>query len=84
MNFAAINLANNHALDQGEKGLKTTQKLLEEIGIQNIGSGSNEQEAWTPKIIEKNGIKVAFIGASYAAYNDDGTQMSPMIARMQH
>lgn len=84
MNFSVINLANNHALDQGEHGLTITQKLLESLGIQHIGTGKNTEEAWEPKIIEKNGIKIAFIGASYAAYNDNGTQMNPMVARMQH
>lgn len=84
MNFWIINLANNHALDQGEQGLKTTQTLLREIGIEQVGTGKNSEEAWTAKIIEKNGIKIAFLGASYASYNDDGTQISPMIARMQN
>jgi len=83
MNFRVINLANNHALDQGEVGLQTTQKILEAMNITHIGTGTTQEEAWTPKIIEKNGIKIAFIGASYAAYNDDGTRESDMIARMQ-
>lgn len=49
----------------------------------SIGTGKNLEEAWTPKIIEKNGIKIAFIGASYASVNDDGGTMNPFIARMQ-
>jgi len=83
MNFSVINLANNHALDQGEAGLTTTQKMLESMNITHIGTGTTQEEAWTPKIIEKNDIKIAFIGASYASYNDDGTRESTMIARMQ-
>jgi poly-gamma-glutamate synthesis protein (capsule biosynthesis protein) len=39
MNFAALNLANNHSMDQGEEGLSTTQKLLSEIGIKAFGAG---------------------------------------------
>lgn len=83
MNFEIMNLANNHALDQGESWLRTTEKLLNVIGITSIGTGMNLEEAWTPKIIEKNGIKIAFIGASYASINDDGSTMNPFVARMQ-
>lgn len=83
MKFAIINLANNHALDQGESWLRTTEKLLNEIGIKSIGTGINLEEAWTQKIIEKNSIKIAFVGASYASANDDWSTLNEFIARMQ-
>jgi len=81
--FGVINLANNHALDQGAEWLKKTEKILEEQTVIHIGTGQDLEEAWTPKIIEKNGIKIAFIGASYTSFNDDGSKQSPLIARMQ-
>lgn len=81
--FEILNLANNHALDQWNEGLTITQKLLKKIGIQNIGVGEKKDEAWEPKIIEKNNIKIAFIWASYTSYNDDGTRVSERVARMQ-
>ncbi len=37
-----------------------------------FGAGVDHEDAWQPKILEKNGIKIALIGASYAAYNDNG------------
>jgi poly-gamma-glutamate capsule biosynthesis protein CapA/YwtB (metallophosphatase superfamily) len=80
--FRILSLANNHALDQGDAGLKTTQDLLWEIGITQVGTGIDKNEAWEPKIIEKNGIKMAFIGASYSSYNDDGSKTSPFIANV--
>lgn len=83
VNFAVLNLANNHALDQGDAGLATTQELLTDIGIYYVGTWATFEEAWQPKIIERNGIKIAFIGASYAAYNDNGAGNNPKIARMQ-
>ena len=81
--FRMINLANNHALDQEVEGLEITKVLLREIGVEFTGVGQNKEEAWEPKIIEHNGIKIAFIGASYASYNDNGSRTSPYIARMQ-
>lgn len=81
--FGIVNLANNHALDQGETGLTITRNLLQTIGAKQVGTGSTTEEAWKPTIIEKNGIKIAFIGASYTSYNDDGTRVSTMVARMQ-
>ena len=66
MNFSVVSLANNHMLDMGQKGLLNTLKVLTENKIQYIGAGENNEKAHEPKIIEKNGIKIAFL-----AYNDD-------------
>jgi len=49
-----------------------------------VGTGNTLDEAWEPTIIEKNGIKIAFIGACYTSYNDDGVRLNPMVARMQN
>jgi len=65
MNLSVVSLANNHMLDFGQKGLLNTLKILDENKIQYIGAGQNYQEAHQYKILEKNGIKVAFL-----AYND--------------
>jgi poly-gamma-glutamate synthesis protein (capsule biosynthesis protein) len=83
VNFSALSLANNHILDQGKEGVMTTLKLLSELGIKTFGAGKNIDEAWQPQIVEQNGIKIAFIGASYAAYNDNGQGLYEGVARMQ-
>ncbi len=72
VNFAAVSLANNHILDQEKEGITTTLQLLSAIGIKPFGAGETSSEAWQPQIIERDGIKIALIGASYAAYNDNG------------
>ncbi|HEY5556695.1 CapA family protein [Acetobacterium sp.] len=58
LNVSLINLANNHILDQGEQGLKSTLDLLNQHKIPYIGVGKNLSEASTPCIIERDGIKI--------------------------
>ncbi|MGB9847833.1 MAG: CapA family protein [Minisyncoccia bacterium] len=65
LNFSIFSLANNHIFNFGEKGLLTTMNLLNKAQILAVGAGSNENEAYDFKIIERNGIKFAFL-----AYND--------------
>ena len=65
INFSVVSLANNHMLDFGQKGLLNTLKILDENKIQYVGVGQNYQGAHQYKILEKNGIKFAFL-----AYND--------------
>lgn len=79
-NFAVLNLANNHSLDQGVLGLEYTQKYLTDHGILYTGVGADQDAAWEPRVVEKNGIKIAFIGASYTAYNDGGVRPSSLVA----
>jgi poly-gamma-glutamate capsule biosynthesis protein CapA/YwtB (metallophosphatase superfamily) len=53
-----LTLANNHILDQGEHGLYSTIKVLEENDIDYMGAGSNLNEAAQPYIWERDGIRV--------------------------
>lgn len=126
--FKILNLANNHALDQGAKGLEYTIKYLEKNGIKHIGASgcqtktdstvddrlegnagsgdTSEQlfksnpdytipqnfppaesncfnEAWQPAMIEANGIKICFLGTSYASVNDGGKAINNHVARIE-
>jgi poly-gamma-glutamate synthesis protein (capsule biosynthesis protein) len=62
--FDAVNLANNHILDQGVEGLVDTLAYLKEYGIAHAGAGMNQDEAYTPAYLERKGIKIAFLGFS--------------------
>lgn len=82
-NFKVLNLANNHALDQRLPGLRYTQKILKERGITYLGVGENLEEAWQPKVIDIKGVRIGFIGASYASVNDGGVSRNNYVARIE-
>lgn len=82
-NFKIVTLANNHALDQGIAGLRHTQSFLQGRGIEHVGVGENLAEAWSPKIVTANGIRIGFVGASYASINDGGVATNPYVARIE-
>lgn len=82
-NFKVLNLANNHALDQGVAGLRYTRELLAGQGLAYLGVGESLDEAWRPHLIEVNGIKIGFIGASYASVNDGGVTRNEYVARIE-
>ncbi|NOQ22422.1 MAG: hypothetical protein GQ565_07215 [Candidatus Aegiribacteria sp.] len=58
--FDAVCLANNHIMDQGEDGLRSTINVCDEAGLEIVGAGENLQEARQPLIIERNGVRVGF------------------------
>ena len=82
-NFLALNLANNHSLDQGEEGLQYTINFLDKLNIKHTGTGTTLNEAWQPAIVEKNGLRIAFLGASYASTNDGGKINNQFVARIE-
>ena len=53
-----LGLANNHAYDQGLKGLQSTMDTLTQAGIAYSGAGSNVNEAKKPYIFTKDGIRL--------------------------
>ena len=81
--FKILNLANNHALDRGPAGLRRTARLLDENAIQHVGAGSDLDQAWQPAIIYANGLRIAFVGASYASLNDFGATRNSFVARIE-
>lgn len=82
-NFKIVNLANNHALDQGLAGLENTMRVLSEQGIVYLGVGDNKQQAWQPKIVTVNGVRIGFLGASYASTNDGDGKRNDYVARIE-
>jgi len=82
--FKILHLANNHALDQGEKGLFYTMDFLKKNNIEYIGVGKNQDEAWTYKTVKQNGIDICFLGASYASINDNGKTTNENVARLEN
>lgn len=53
-----LTLANNHILDQGENGLKSTLKTLKKLNISFAGVGDNIEEAAKPFIFEIENKKI--------------------------
>lgn len=62
--FDAVSLANNHAIDYGRQGLLDTLDNVSQAGIGLFGAGHNEEEAYSPWVVEQGGKKFAFLGFS--------------------
>ncbi|MBI4191001.1 MAG: CapA family protein [Betaproteobacteria bacterium] len=62
--FDVASLAGNHVMDWGADGLADTIELLERNNIRAVGAGKNIAEARKPVIIERKGVRTAFL-----AYN---------------
>lgn len=62
-NIKVLNLANNHIFDYGKIALEDTLNLLKENDLYYYGIG-DENSAYEPLILEKDGIKIGFLGFS--------------------
>ncbi|MCL6570711.1 MAG: CapA family protein [Bacillus sp. (in: Bacteria)] len=60
-----VSTANNHTLDKGEKGIQSEAAYLDSIGLPHVGSFLDEKDQQTLRIINKNGIKLAFLSYTY-------------------
>ena len=58
LNPTLITLANNHILDHGVVGLKSTENILKKYDIPYVGVGDSLNDAKKPYIIEENGLKI--------------------------
>lgn len=56
-----VSLANNHILDFGDVALFRTQEVLDRAGILWVGAGRNREEAWAPRLVERKGVRLAFL-----------------------
>jgi poly-gamma-glutamate synthesis protein (capsule biosynthesis protein) len=60
--FTVLATANNHAYDQGPKGVRETLERLRAERLVAIGSGTDRAQAETLQILERQGFRVAFLG----------------------
>ena len=58
-----LNLANNHSIDQGRKGLIDTKQNILQAGLIPIGAGQNQEEAAKPILLTEKPRKVWLIAS---------------------
>ncbi|MCE2452403.1 MAG: CapA family protein [Nitrospinae bacterium] len=59
--FEVLAFASNHCMDYGVEPFVETMELLERNGIAYSGAGRNIQEARTPAVIERGGVRYGFL-----------------------
>lgn len=57
--------ATNHTLDWSSEGAHASLQNMQEVGMMYYGSYDSWEDYKTPRIIEKNGIKLGFLAYSY-------------------
>lgn len=62
-----VSVANNHAMDTGQDGLKRTLDNIEATGLVFIGAGRTKAEAAKTKFLKTRGMNVAFLAYTYGA-----------------
>ncbi|MGE5522762.1 MAG: CapA family protein [Rhodospirillaceae bacterium] len=74
--FDVVSVASNHSMDWGPDALLDSIETLRGLGIKTIGAGRNLDEARAPAIVERNGLRIAFLAycsvlrEGYAAENN--------------
>ena len=63
--FSILNLANNHSMDQGSEGLKSTISNLNKAGIMTVGAGMNREDASKPGFVKISGTTAGVLGFSH-------------------
>lgn len=67
-NFNILNLANNHIMDYGKNGLDRTIKFAMNNNFYTAGAGLTFDQAYSPIIIERDGVSVAILNLCEAQF----------------
>lgn len=79
--FDVLSLANNHIGDGGHRGLLSTEQTLRGLGIATVGAGRDIAAARAPAIVERDGLRVAFLAyASVFPYGYEARGSVPGLA----
>jgi poly-gamma-glutamate synthesis protein (capsule biosynthesis protein) len=60
--LTVLSTANNHAFDQGGRGVKETLERLRAEQLVTLGSGDSQAQAEQVQVYERNGVKLALLG----------------------
>jgi len=72
-----VSNANNHALDAEGEGLLDTKEALWRAGVGAVGTGRDLEDARRPFIVERNGVRVAFLAYSMFVNAGDAAFATP-------
>ncbi len=73
--FDVVSVASNHAMDWGPEALLDSIELFRSKGIVPVGAGRNLDEARQPALVERNGVRVAFL--AYCSVLHEGYAAGP-------
>jgi poly-gamma-glutamate capsule biosynthesis protein CapA/YwtB (metallophosphatase superfamily) len=62
--FDVLNLANNHVGDYGAAAMLDTVRLARRYGMTAVGAGGSLASAARPRVVERLGLRIAFVGFS--------------------
>lgn len=63
--FTVLHTANNHMADMGLEGLDTTQRVLAEAGIFDVGTNRRPEAHGKGRLLERGGLKIGFASATF-------------------
>lgn len=78
-NIQLVNLGNNHILNFGQKGLKSTKDYLSKLNIEYFGEPHGKRSV----IKEIGGLKIAFVGYNEFASNDIEAEQNSTIQEIK-
>jgi len=78
--FDVLSVANNHFGDGGRACMQFTLEHLRAHSILPAGAGMSFEDAHAPAIVERHGVKFAFLAYTYADRNDSSESCGPVIA----
>ncbi|MDP3385679.1 MAG: CapA family protein [Eubacteriales bacterium] len=80
--FDVMTLANNHILDCGEEGIKTTLERLDSDKIFAVGVNRNQHEQHKPQITELAGVKIGWVAHTWSVNFKPFPKDKPWIVNM--
>ncbi len=69
-----VSVANNHVWDQRDLGLQDTIEALHSAGIASVGAAATDDLAPGPIVIERHGVRVAFVAFTDHIQGHPGTR----------
>ena len=79
MGFDIIGMANNHMLDMGSNGLADTIAYWKTKPVTMIGGYADLSDYQTPRVVEKNGLKIGLLAYTYGTNGITLSENSPVI-----
>ncbi len=79
LGFDVVSLANNHILDMREAGLLNTINYWRDLPVLSVGAYLDDADAASIRVLERNGVKIAFLAYTYSANGRTVRKDSPLI-----